>query len=181
MSLLLVTGSKNKLEEWQKAIPSIQNIDIDLFERQSEDPLEVVLAKVKRAYKLTKQPVIVDDVSSGLDKHGGLPGPFIKFYIKKLGDECLLTLAGEEGASALITCAIAYYDGTTLITVRGDVHGTIVSARGEYGFGIDKTFKPNGYDQTFGEMTLEQKSSISHRAIAIAKLQEEFKKHDISF
>ena len=42
--------------------------------------------------------------------------------------------------------------------------------RGEAGFGYDPIFQPNGFDKTFAEMTLDQKSKIGHRGKAVRKL-----------
>lgn len=62
---------------------------------------------------------------------------------------------------------------------RGEVDGTLVwPPRGERGFGYDPVFRPDGHDQTFGEMPASQKHSweagrgdlgLSHRARAFAK------------
>jgi XTP/dITP diphosphohydrolase len=54
---------------------------------------------------------------------------------------------------------------------EGKVFGTIISEmRGTNGFGYDPIFVPNHYSKTFAEMSLEEKSKISHRAIAVQKL-----------
>lgn len=168
--IFLVTGNANKLEEWRRQLPSdieIDSVDVDLPEIQSIDPEEIMADKAKRAYEATGKPVVVEDVSAGLEKLGGLPGPFVKFFIKKLGDDVLFQLAGSEDESALVSCSIAYYDGQDLLTVRGDVKGTVVASRGENGFGFDKTFVPEGQNLTYAEMSGEQKDSVSHRSVAI--------------
>jgi len=168
--IFLVTGNANKLEEWRRQLPSdieIDSVDVDLPEIQSIDPEEIMADKAKRAYEATGKPVVVEDVSAGLEKLGGLPGPFVKFFIKKLGDDVLFQLAGQEGEVATVSCSIAYYDGNELLTVRGDVNGTIVSSRGENGFGFDRTFVPEGQDRTYAEMSSEEKDSVSHRSVAI--------------
>lgn len=168
--IFLVTGNAHKLEEWQRQLPAdieIESIDLDLPEIQSIDPEEIMADKAKRAYEATGKPVVVEDVSAGLEKLGGLPGPFIKFFIKALGGGALFELAGKENEPAVVSCSIAYYDGKELLTVRGDVKGSVVAPRGDSGFGFDGTFVPDGQSLTYAEMTSEQKDSVSHRSVAI--------------
>ncbi len=178
-SFLLVTGNQHKLHEWQTAMPShitLNSIDIDLTEIQSDDPLAIVADKAIRAYAEAGQPVIVEDVSAALERLNGLPGPFIKFFIKRLGKDALYQLAGGEGEKAIVSCNAAYYDGEQLITVHGDVPGTIVASRGDNGFGFDSTFIPDGHDKTYAEMTETEKLSVSHRGRAIQLLLEKLEK-----
>lgn len=176
--IFLVTGNANKLEEWRRQLPAdieIDSVNVDLPEIQSIDPEEIMADKARRAYEATGKPVIVEDVSAGLEKLGGLPGPFVKFFIKTLGDDALFTLAGKENEPAIVSCSIAYYDGVDLLTVRGDVHGTVVASRGDNGFGFDKTFIPDGHHLTYAEMSAEEKDSVSHRSTAIKLLVKELR------
>ena len=54
---------------------------------------------------------------------------------------------------------------------EGIVNGEIMYERsGAEGFGYDPIFRPEGFDQTFAEMTAEEKNSVSHRGRAVAKL-----------
>lgn len=54
---------------------------------------------------------------------------------------------------------------------EGIVSGTVLAEkRGTGGFGYDPVFLPDGYTQTFAEMSMAQKSQISHRARALAGL-----------
>ncbi len=173
--IFLVTGNPNKLSEWQAIMPpdiEMGTVDVDLVEIQSADPEEIVTDKAKRAYEAAGKPVVVEDVEAGLEKLGGLPGPFIKFFLKKLGDDALYQLAGREGERASVSCSIAYYDGETMITVKGEILGTIVAPRGENGFGFDVTFVPDGETQTYAEMGAEKKNALSHRRKAIQLLVE---------
>ncbi len=168
--MYLVTGNPNKLREWRAILPDdmqIDSMDVDLPEIQSADPEEIVTDKARRAYEATGKPVVVEDVSAGLEKLGGLPGPSIKFFIKQLGGAALYELAGAEGERATVSCSIAYYDGEKLVSVRGDVSGTVVAPRGDSGFGFDVTFVPDGETQTYAEMDEDKKNSLSHRQKAI--------------
>ena len=84
--IFLVTGNKNKLREWQEVLPAnvqIDTVDVDLDEIQSDDPEVIVADKARRAYEKVGKPVVVEDVEAGLEKLGGLPGPFIKYFLKK--------------------------------------------------------------------------------------------------
>jgi XTP/dITP diphosphohydrolase len=59
---------------------------------------------------------------------------------------------------------------------EGIVSGTILTEpRGKGGFGYDPLFLPDGYTKTFAEMSLAEKSKISHRARALAGLVEYLK------
>lgn len=176
MDITLVTGNQGKLNEWKRFMPSgftVTSEDIDLDEIQSLNSEDIVADKAKRAYEVVKGPVIVEDVSAGLEKLHGLPGPFIKFFIKVLGEDALMKLAEAEGDKATVSCIVAYYDGKTMLTLTGSVDGTVVQPRGENGFGFDKVFVPNGTNKTYGEMTPEEKDAVSHRSKAIRMLAAE--------
>ena len=45
---------------------------------------------------------------------------------------------------------------------KGEIRGEIVSPRGNR-FAWDQIFQPEGYQQTFAEMSSEEKNRISHR------------------
>ncbi|HMO02597.1 MAG TPA: non-canonical purine NTP pyrophosphatase [Oligoflexia bacterium] len=55
---------------------------------------------------------------------------------------------------------------------EGSISGAIVRPRGISGFGWDAIFKPDGQNQTFAEMTLAEKNTLSMRKIAFEKLRD---------
>jgi XTP/dITP diphosphohydrolase len=64
---------------------------------------------------------------------------------------------------------LAEADGIS--TFEGIVNGVILHEKsGSLGFGYDPIFQPDGFNKTFAEMSLEEKSKISHRSIAMNKL-----------
>jgi len=172
--IYLVTGNQHKLQEWQAIVPAdivLEAVAIDLHEIQSSDPEEIVADKLRRAYEQVGKPVVVEDVDAGLDKLNGLPGPFIKFFIEKLGKDALYQLAGGDGELATVACTAGYYDGQQMIIVRGEKRGTIVAPRGD-SFGFDIVFVPEGETLTYAEMSADKKNSLSHRQKAIRMLIE---------
>lgn len=171
MKFTIVTGNPGKIAEFKRLIPveiSFDHHDVDLEEVQSLDNNEIVTAKVKAAYSALQRPVVVEDVTAGLDELGGLPGPFIKFFEKQMGFDALYKLRGQTPAT--VVCTIGYYDGVRLLIGSGTVHGRAVKPRGEFGFGFDACFEPNGQTKTFAEMPPGEKDACSHRSLAVADL-----------
>jgi inosine triphosphate pyrophosphatase len=161
-NISIVTGNPGKVRELEAmAIGKLdfQMKDLDIPEIQSLDLEEIVTEKLKHAYKIIKSPVIVDDVSAELECLNGLPGPFIKFFNKKLGSGALLKLAKNEGEKVTVRCMAAYYDGEKIIICEGKLHGKLVKPRGE-----------NGHTRTMAEMSEEEKMVVSHRGVAFRKL-----------
>ena len=170
--ITVVTSNKEKLAELTRLMPTSLKFThqaLDLPEIQSNDLYEIIKDKAHRAYQAIGGPVIVEDVAAGLNKFGGLPGPFIKFFEESLGQEALYTLAGET-AAATVTCTMCYYDGLLEVIVQGIVAGTVVAPRNTSGFGFDIVFMPNGSNKTFAEMEPAEKDAVSHRSLAVQKL-----------
>ena len=71
------------------------------------------------------------------------------------------------------TVVVLLLDGASY-EFEGVCRGTITTEEhsNRQGFGYDPIFKPAGYDQTFAEMSLEEKNVISHRGKAIRALVE---------
>ncbi len=177
MSLFFITGNKNKFQEVNAFLPHIQQLDIDLPELQDSDPHKVVQAKLVEALTHKKGEFIVEDTSLYFECLNGLPGPFIKWFIKAIGTEGLASLADKlANTNATAKTIIGYAKNSNEITFfEGAVHGTIVAPRGKGGFGWDPIFLPDGYKKTFGEMTAKEKGAISMRRIALEKLKKYFR------
>uniref|UniRef100_A0A0B7ATK0 Inosine triphosphate pyrophosphatase n=1 Tax=Arion vulgaris TaxID=1028688 RepID=A0A0B7ATK0_9EUPU len=182
--IILVTGNKNKLKEFVQILGTefpykVENQDIDLPEYQGE-PEEIARAKCELAAQHIKGPVIVEDVSLCFNALGGMPGPYIKWFLTKLGPAGLhKMLHGFEDKSAYAQCIFAYSSGKKEDKIHifdGRCNGQIVEPRGPNSFGWDPVFQPDGFTQTYAEMPSETKNKISHRSKAVAALKE-FLKH----
>jgi inosine triphosphate pyrophosphatase len=158
--LTFITGNQRKADYMARHLGlEIDHQKLDLDEIQSVDLSEIATHKVKQAYELIKKPVIVDDVSLEFSALGGLPGPFIKFFVDHAGLEaCSRMLDGFSDRSATAKCVFGYYDGRDLKLFQGGLAGEIAqNPRGENGFGWDKIFIPEGYGgRTRAELTPEE-------------------------
>jgi XTP/dITP diphosphohydrolase len=118
-----------------------------------------------------------DDSGLEIDALNGEPGIYSARYAGEHGnhkannDKVLANLNGVSNRRAQFRTVISlmwngqefFFEGVIAGTIRHEISGTD-------GFGYDPIFQPDGYDITFAEMDLEQKNSISHRAIAVEKL-----------
>ncbi len=173
LPLTFVTGNSGKFGEVQALIPNIVQVDVDLPEVQSVDAREVITAKLIAGASQDLRNFIVEDTGLYFDCLNGLPGPLIKWFQARLGNDGIADLVSHyESQVAHAITWIGYLSPTgEMHFFEGNIEGTIVMPRGE-GFGWDPIFQPKGCNRTFGEMTREEKSEISMRKIAVRKLLE---------
>lgn len=174
MSFYFITGNKNKFEEVQRFFPHIEQLNIDLPELQDSDAHNVVRAKLVEAFKHKDGEFMIEDTSLYFDCLNGLPGPFIKWFIKAIGTNGLAEMANKlENNKATGKTIIGYAKNSKEIEFfDGEMRGAIVAPRGESGFGWDPIFQPDGHTKTYGEMNEQEKSAMSMRAVALEKLKE---------
>jgi len=170
--LVIVTSSPDKLAEINEILGTNHKVStLDIPEIQSLDLNEVISDKAKSAYQKIKKPILVEDVSFEIKALGGLPGTFIKFFLKTLGTEGTTVLVKGKSTNTKVTTAVAIYDGKILKIFKGTIYGTLSAKnKGKYGFGFDKVFIPKGYKQTLAQMPPRLKNKISHRANALKKV-----------
>src|SRR5438552_1780554 len=85
--------SQSKFEDLRALLPKIERSDIDLPEIQEVDSQKIIEVKLKRAFIHHKGEFIVEDTSLCFDALNGLPGPFIKWFLKTIGTEGLYKIA----------------------------------------------------------------------------------------
>ena len=84
----------------------------------------------------------------------------------------LKNLSGFQDHSARFVTIITLVLKGQYTQFEGTVDGKIIfERRGQHGFGYDPIFVPDGYEKTFAEMTIQEKSKLSHRARAFSKLE----------
>ncbi|THH07924.1 hypothetical protein EW146_g9162 [Bondarzewia mesenterica] len=183
--LTFVTGNANKLKEVKAILLDSEGHSLEIepkdFDRKSLLPeiqgttRDVAIAKCKAAAELVNGPCIVEDTALCFKAMNGLPGPYIKFFLKELGHEGLNKMLdgfSTREAWALCTFAFSPGPGAEPILFEGRTEGTIVPTRGPPVFGWDSIFQAENTGQTYAEMDPAEKNAISHRYRALNKLRE---------
>ncbi|MCL4436961.1 MAG: XTP/dITP diphosphatase [Thaumarchaeota archaeon] len=171
------TGNLHKFKEAQ-AILFDTGIQLEMIssakalEIQSDDLTEIAVASLRDTHIRERGPLIVEDAGLFVESLNGFPGPYSAYVNRTLGcDGILRLLTGTKSRNAEFRSAIAYTDDDLRLKVKtflGVVKGRIADEmRGQRGFGFDPIFIPTGYDMTFAEMGIEEKSQLSHRARAL--------------
>lgn len=175
-TIIFVTGNKGKVKEAQDILGKgflVKQANIDLDEIQAIDGKEVIKAKTRKAFKILKKPVLVEDTSLYFEAWKGLPGALSRWFLDTIGCEGICKMMqGESNRGAYAESALAFYDGKKMKVVSAKVKGVVSrKPRGKYGFGWDPLFLPDGFEKTFAEMTTKEKSQISMRKLALEKLR----------
>jgi non-canonical purine NTP pyrophosphatase (RdgB/HAM1 family) len=148
--VVYVTGNSEKAANFSRHIGlEVRHHPADLDEIQTLDTAELVEHKARQAYAQLHEPVLVEDVTLTFNAWGGLPGPFVKFFVKNGLDEGLnkmcRMLDGFSDRNAEASCTFGYFDGSELRLFTGRLRGHIANEpRGNGGFGFDKIFIPEG-------------------------------------
>jgi non-canonical purine NTP pyrophosphatase (RdgB/HAM1 family) len=190
IQLLLATRNQHKTREFAQLLG--RNFTVRDLTSKSDVPAivesgatfeENAALKALTISKIFPNDIVVAD-DSGLEVEalGGAPGIFSARYAGESEsdprnvEKLLRELQDARGRSARFYCVIALAKNRELMTtVAGEVAGTITkSPRGENGFGYDPIFVPNGFSETFAELTSETKNKISHRSQAAAALVRHF-------
>jgi XTP/dITP diphosphohydrolase len=123
-----------------------------------------------------KLDCFADDSGLEVEALNNEPGIYSARYAGEHDDAANLQLVlkkmeGVANRNAQFRTVVSLIQGDQKFIFEGIARGTIrTEPAGKSGFGYDPIFQPEGYQQTFAEMTMEQKNQISHRAIAMRKL-----------
>lgn len=186
MKLVFATHNQNKFKEVQILMPphvellSLTDIGCEDDIPETADTIEGN-AILKTEYVHTNYGLNCFSDDTGLEVKAlhGAPGVYSARYAgeAKNSDANIQKLLQEMkekiDRSARFKTAIALHLEGHQNLFLGICEGTIIEElRGEKGFGYDPIFQPTGYDQTFAEMSLTQKSEIGHRGKAMKELLE---------
>ena len=122
-----------------------------------------------------EESVMLEDAGIFIHALNDFPGVYSKYVFEKVGlDGILELMKDKEDRSAHFESVIAFKEkGADALIFKGRVDGVLASEqKGEYGFGYDPIFIPQGEEKTFAEMVTEDKNEFSHRAKALNELAE---------
>ena len=184
MKFVLATHNPGKLKEMGDILarfgvevvsPKDLGITVDV-EETGATFAENAMLKAKAICAAAKLPAIADDSGLCVDALNGGPGVYSARYggegLDDKGRYMLLlnSMRGQPTRAAHFACAIAcVFPNGDELTAEGRCDGTIAFApMGEGGFGYDPVFFVPEKAKTFGQLTAEEKSAISHRGRALA-------------
>ena len=154
---------------------------------QSLDRQEIVLKKLRDAFIASNSLInmqhildseketwiMVEDTSLCIDKLGGFPGPFIKYYLQSLSLSAIANANWASKANSYVSLAIGRYSENNELIARyfeNSIEGLIVEPRGTNGFGYDAIFRPEESNNTNAEMTMDEKEKFNPRTKAFQKV-----------
>lgn len=186
MKLIFATNNAHKLREVSQVVgdrftlltPRECGIDEDIPEEQPT--LEGnALQKARYIYARTGMDCFADDTGLEVDALAGEPGVRSARYATDGHDDeankrlLLERMQGVEARGAQFRTAIALIIGGKEYLFEGIVRGNItLEEQGDGGFGYDPLFVAEGCEQSFAEISAEEKNAISHRGRAVRKLAE---------
>lgn len=187
--IVIATGNKGKAAEFKSIfekygfeIHTLHDYpELDEIDETGDTFAENALLKAEGIAKELNTIVLADDSGLKVDALQGQPGIYSARYAgeekndaknnaKLLGELSELPFE-ERTAHFYCTLALAGPDKDSL-TIEGELDGFILGVpRGHNGFGYDSLFYVPEKEKTLAELTHEEKNAISHRAVAVRKLE----------
>ncbi len=188
MRLCFATRNLNKIQEIQALLPdNLEILSLDDIHCQVELPetTETIAgnSQQKAQYVWDHHQVNCFADDSGLEVYtlNGEPGVNSAFYSGQRDDQAnikhlLQNLVDKSDRRARFITVITLIIDGKLHQFTGKAEGHILEqARGNQGFGYDPIFLPEGREQTFAQMSREEKNKISHRSQAFQQLVDFFR------
>lgn len=194
MQFTFASNNAHKLEE---IVAQLKGTDIEILSLKDSgihaelpetgDTLEAnAFEKANTVYSKFGLNCFADDTGLEVEELNGDPGVNSAMYAgngasyEQNVNKLLQEMKGKTNRKARFRTIISLVMDATEFRFEGIVEGKILeSPRGTQGFGYDPVFVPDGFNETFAEMTAEQKNKISHRGRAVEKLVK-FLKEDLA-
>ncbi len=187
--LLIATGNAGKLAEFEKLLApfgtrlhSLRTLGLAEPEETEKSFVGNALVKARAGMKASGLACLADDSGLEVEALGGAPGIYTADWAEGASGRdftvamaktwaYLQAVAAPAPRRAGFCCvlAVVWSDGREAI-FEGRLQGQIVwPMRGAFGHGYDPIFQPDGHALTMGEMGVDLKNKISHRAVAVER------------
>ena len=182
--LVFASHNENKIKEVKKLLEGIFDVvsltDINCFDDIPETADTIEGNAILKANYVTQNfgfNCFADDSGLLIDALNGAPGVYSARYAGEPKNDTnnlnlvLKKLSGQNNRNAHFKTVIALNLNGEQHLFEGKIYGEITEEPiGNNGFGYDPVFIPEGFTKTFAEMTMDEKSSMSHRGQAIKQL-----------
>lgn len=190
MKILFATNNAHKLAEVEAVLGEGYRLltprDCGITEEipETQPTLEGnALQKARYLYQRTGLDCFADDTGLEVEALDGAPGVRSARYATDGHDFAannrllLRNLEGQENRRARFRTVIALILRGEEHLFEGIVQGRIIDREtGSEGFGYDPLFIPDGCEQTFAQMSADEKNALSHRGRAVRRLAEFLRK-----
>lgn len=184
LQLVFASNNNNKIKEIQQLVPtdiqilSLKDIGCEADIPETADTIEGnAILKANYVTEHYGYPCFADDSGLEIDALNGAPGVYSARYAGSQRNDddnmnkVLEKLQNETNRKANFKTVIALNMNGEQHLFAGIINGEIIhEKRGTNGFGYDPVFVADGYQKTFAELTMEEKSTISHRGKAVKQL-----------
>ena len=167
-----VTSNKGKVKEFKQILEpeiKVNHIKISYPEIRSENSEEISRHSAKELAEKLQKPVVVEDSGLFIDALNGFPGTYSATVHKKIGLKGIIKLMeGVKDRQCTYKSAVAYCKPEKkAISFLGEEKGNVAeSIRGDYGFGHDPIFIPEGSSKAYGEIkNCEEIKKFRRRAV----------------
>ena len=184
MKLVFASNNKNKIQEIQALVHNTIQIlsleEIGCTEDIPETADTIEGNAILKANYVTEKygyDCFADDTGLEVEALNGAPGVYSARYAGEQKDandnmdKLLSELKDKSNRKANFKTVIALNLNGKQNLFTGIINGKIIKEKmGTNGFGYDPIFVADGYEKTFAELSMEEKSTISHRGIAVKEL-----------
>ena len=191
MQLVFASNNKNKILEIQSILPDTIEIlsleSIGCHEDIPETASTIEGNAILKANYVTQKygfNCFADDTGLEVDSLNGEPGVYSARYAGEQRNDddnmnkLLDSLTNKSNRKAQFKTVIAFNLNGKQHLFTGIARGEITLEKlGNQGFGYDPIFKPEEYQETFAQLSLEIKNKISHRGKATQQLIDFLKLH----
>ncbi|MBS2015209.1 MAG: hypothetical protein JST00_20135 [Deltaproteobacteria bacterium] len=151
-----VTANRGKHHEVQRLLSGldVRWDRLDLTRPPSEDLETIARARAAEAFRRLGERCFLENTGLYLWDHGGAPGASFKKVWREVGEEGFAArYGGSRGVARVVVALASSPNPGDALVFEGSISGALLAApRGDGGFGWDRLWVPDGYDQTLGEL-----------------------------